>query len=168
MTNVSRRAMTAGLATVGVGVPFLVACGADGSDSASDPAGSSGAAEEPSAVGSTSAPASGTPSDDPTAASSAPAGDALAQTSDIPVEGGTIFADAQVVVTQPTKGTFKCFGSTCTHQGCQVSEVTKDGIVCPCHGSVFSLSDGSPQSGPATAPLPEKTVTVSGTSISVA
>jgi hypothetical protein len=45
---------------------------------------------------------------------------ALAKVGDIPVGGGTILADAQIVITQPTAGTFACFGAVCTHQGCLV------------------------------------------------
>src|SRR5258706_16467905 len=42
---------------------------------------------------------------------------------DIPVGGGKIFPDAQIVVTQPTTGTFKAFTAVCTHQGCVVGKV---------------------------------------------
>jgi Rieske Fe-S protein len=90
-----------------------------------------------------------------------------AKTSELAVGGGTIFAAGQAVVTQPTAGTFKAFSSICTHAGCPVAAVT-DTISCNCHGSKFSISDGSVVTGPATAPLPARTVTVSGDSLSVA
>jgi Rieske Fe-S protein len=96
---------------------------------------------------------------------SAPASVVLAKTSDIPVGGGAIFADKQVVVTQPKKGTFKAFTSICTHQGCQVAEVANGTINCPCHGSKFSIADGSVVHDPAPQPLPGKKITVSGDSI---
>ncbi|MFI7343051.1 Rieske (2Fe-2S) protein [Streptomyces sp. NPDC050085] len=92
----------------------------------------------------------------------------IAKTSDIPEGGGKIFADAGVVVTQPKKGEFKAFTSTCTHQGCKVTKVDAGTIDCPCHGSKFSIEDGSVKHPPATQPLPEKKLKVSGDSISLA
>ena len=71
---------------------------------------------------------------------------------DVPVGGGTVI-DQSVVVTQPAKGEFKAFSAICTHQGCTVGSVTDGQIVCPCHGSHFSIKDGSPVSGPAPSPL---------------
>lgn len=73
--------------------------------------------------------------------------------SEIPVGGGVVRADAGLVITQPEEGTFLGFSSLCTHQGCDVREVNDEGIYCACHGSVFSISDGAPTTGPATAPL---------------
>ncbi|HET8560113.1 MAG TPA: Rieske (2Fe-2S) protein [Marmoricola sp.] len=89
------------------------------------------------------------------------------RTSAIPVGGGTIYADAQVVVTQPTKGEFKAFSAICTHAGCTVGAVSGGTIDCPCHGSEFSIKDGSVLQGPATQPLPERKLTVDGTTIHV-
>jgi Rieske Fe-S protein len=86
-------------------------------------------------------------------------------TSDVPVGGGKILNE--VVVTQPTAGTFKAFSAICTHQGCLVGGVANGTITCPCHGSAFSATDGSVKNGPAMAPLPTKTVTVSGTNVTV-
>jgi Rieske Fe-S protein len=94
-------------------------------------------------------------------------GPVSAKTSDIPVGGGRVFADAKTVITQPTAGTFKAFSSICTHAGCPVADVT-DSINCNCHGSKFSLADGSVTAGPAQSPLPAKTVTVQGDTLAVA
>jgi Rieske Fe-S protein len=94
--------------------------------------------------------------------------DDLGSPADIKVGGGTVFADAGVVVTQPTAGDFKAFDATCTHQGCQVGDVTDRLIHCPCHNSKFSIEDGSPQSGPATSPLKEVTITVTSDEIKLA
>ena len=77
-----------------------------------------------------------------------------------PAGEATVLADRDVVVTQPVPGTFKAFSATCTHQGCAVSEVANGTINCPCHGSRFAVADGSVTAGPATTPLPEKTVAV--------
>lgn len=79
---------------------------------------------------------------------------------DVPVGGGMISDAKKVVVTQPAAGTFKAFSAVCTHQGCTVSAVSANGIACPCHGSVFSIDDGSVVNGPATKPLTPMKVTV--------
>jgi Rieske Fe-S protein len=92
----------------------------------------------------------------------------LTGTDEIPVGGGLIFPDQQVVVTQPTDGAFKCFTAVCTHQGCIVESSTEGDIPCPCHGSTFSLDDGSPQSGPASSALAAVEITVDGDSITQA
>jgi Rieske Fe-S protein len=84
----------------------------------------------------------------------------LTAVADVPVGGGVVLAGRDVVVTQPVSGTFKAFSATCTHQGCAVSEVANGTINCPCHGSSFAVADGSVTAGPATTPLPEKTVAV--------
>lgn len=96
-------------------------------------------------------------------------GSALAQTSQVPVDGGVVVnADGGIVITQPAAGTFKAFTAICTHQGCTVSSVSDNQITCPCHGSVFSAKDGSVISGPAQAPLSAKNIKVSGSQIFLA
>lgn len=95
---------------------------------------------------------------------SAPAG-ALASTSEIPVGGGTVFADRDIVVTQPAAGEFRAFSATCTHQGCPVTEVSDGTINCNCHGSKFAVADGSVVDGPADTPLPERGIAVTGEQI---
>lgn len=97
----------------------------------------------------------------------APANAVLGKTEEIPVGEGKIFDQNQVVVTQPVKGTFKAFSSTCTHQGCQVTTVANGTIDCPCHGSKYSVKDGSVVAGPAPRPLPPKQITISGDSITL-
>jgi Rieske Fe-S protein len=107
------------------------------------------------------------PAQPPDAAGGGAAG-ALASAADIPVGGGVIFADQDVVVTQPTAGEFRAFSATCTHQGCFVSEVTDGTINCPCHGSRFDVADGAVVDGPADTPLPERGVEVNGEDIVLA
>lgn len=102
----------------------------------------------------------------PAAAPAAAPGGPLAETAAVPVGGGVIVGDT--VITQPTEGDFKAFSATCTHQGCAVNEVTAGEIICPCHASRFSAQDGSVLGGPAPSPLPEKQITVNGTSIVLA
>ena len=86
----------------------------------------------------------------------------LVATADVPVGSGVILKDQELVVTQPTKGTFLAFSAICTHQGCPVGTITGDQILCPCHGSVFSTEDGSVVQGPAGGPLPPVEVSVEG------
>ena len=92
----------------------------------------------------------------------------LAATADVPVGGGVILTDAQLVITQPKAGTFKAFSAICTHQGCTVSSVENGTINCPCHGSEFAIADGSVVAGPAPKPLPAQSIKVSGGSITAA
>ena len=137
--GLTRRHALTGAAAVGVGLPLLAACGGDdGGSTATD----------------------GGPTPD--------AGKALGPTSDVPVGGGKIYADEKLVVTQPTDGEFKCFTAVCTHQSCLVSTVDGGTINCSCHGSKFSIEDGSPQSGPATSALSEVTVSVKNDEITTA
>jgi nitrite reductase/ring-hydroxylating ferredoxin subunit len=148
-TPLDRRTVLRGAAVGGVAVPLLAGCGGGGAS------GSGGAS---TSAGSGSSGGSGQ--------GSGGGGGKLA-TSDVPVGGGKILTGQQVVVTQPKKGDFKAFTAVCTHQGCLVTQVTGGSIVCPCHGSKFSIEDGSPQAGPAQSALASKKVTVEGDQISV-
>ena len=94
--------------------------------------------------------------------SAVPSGTELVAASDVPVGGGTILAGPQLVVTQPQAGTFKAFSAVCTHQRCLVNDVTDATIHCSCHGSRFSITDGSVVNGPATEPLAQTPVTRAG------
>jgi Rieske Fe-S protein len=108
-----------------------------------------------------------TSSNTPAATNTAPKD--LGKSSDIPVGGGKIFPDQLVVVTQPTAGTFKAFSAVCTHQGCTVGQVSGGLIICPCHGSEYSIADGSVKrpAEPGQRPLPTKQVTVANGEITV-
>jgi len=126
-----------GAVGLGVGAPLLAACGS-------------------SAGGSSGSGGGGTTGSGP-----------IGTTSQVPVGSGKIFAADKVVVTQPTAGEFKAFSAVCTHQGCVVAEIAGKDIDCTCHGSRFSITDGSVVNGPATQPLQPLKVTVSGDGISV-
>ena len=112
---------------------------------------------EPSAAG-TSGGATG--------GSSGAGGPLSVKETDIPVGSGKIFPDAQTVITQPKKGEFEAFSSICTHQGCPVATVT-DTINCDCHGSKYSITDGSVANPPAPNPLPAKMIEVDGDTLTV-
>jgi len=166
-TPLTRRAVVAGGCGLAA-VATLTACagyGAGGPVTASAPneaAGTAGGAASGTAGASAGGSAAGT-------AGAAGAGaNAVAAVADVPVGGGIVLAAQDLVVTQPVAGTFKGFSATCTHQGCKVAEVKGGTINCPCHGSRFAVADGTPAAGPATKPLPEKAVTVQGSSVVLA
>ena len=148
--EMSRRVLLRGAAVTGVAAPLLVACGSD--DEPSGSAGTSGSASE---TGGSSE------------SSGAAAGGTTVATSDVPVEGGVILADEMLVVTQPAEGEFKAFSAVCTHQGCPVQSVSEGTINCSCHGSKFSIEDGSVVNGPATSALESKSVSVDGDQVTV-
>lgn len=102
----------------------------------------------------TEATADATPADTPEP-SPASGGEALVAAADVPVGGGVIVDSGQtkVVVTQPTEGQYVGLSAVCPHQNCLVSEVSDQTITCPCHGSQFSVADGSVVRGPATSGL---------------
>ena len=143
----TRRNVLRTAAVGGVALPFLAACG--GGDSAGGGSSSSGGSGDSGSGGSGSS------------------GVMKVAAADVPEGGGTVLKDAKIVVTQPSKGDYKAFTAICTHQGCLVSKVEGGAIVCPCHGSHFSIKDGSPVSGPAQSPLASKKVSVSGGQLSV-
>jgi Rieske Fe-S protein len=122
---------------------------------------------ETTAPETTTAPGTTAPETTGTTAPPAGGSDALARTADIPVGGGKILEDKEIVITQPSAGRFMAFSAVCTHQGCIVDQVSGGTINCPCHGSKFKL-DGSVSQGPATQPLSVRAVKVSGDQISLA
>jgi nitrite reductase/ring-hydroxylating ferredoxin subunit/uncharacterized membrane protein len=53
--------------------------------------------------------------------------------------------------------TIYAISDRCSHRGCSLHEGefrSQTTVVCPCHGSTFSLEDGALRHGPATAPQP--------------
>jgi len=136
----SRRHVVTGLAAVGIGGPLLAACG-------SSAVGTSTSLKHPGASSPSSSPSGGGSS------SVTP----LVKASDVPVGGGVILG--QAVVTQPVAGTFKAFSPVCTHQGCTVAQIQNQQILCPCHGSAFSIATGAVEGGPAPSPLPPIAIT---------
>lgn len=115
--------------------------------------------------GATTEPTDGTTQ--PAPASPATSGEALVGVADVPLEGGVILDSGQtkVVVTQPQPEQYVGLSAVCPHQGCLVNEVADQVIVCPCHGSQFSIADGSVVQGPAMTGLSEVPVKVAGDQI---
>ena len=87
--------------------------------------------------------------------------------SEVPVGGGIVLAEHQLVLTQPEPGVFRAFAAVCTHQGCLVSEVSDGTINCACHGSRFSIADGSVVRTPAREALAGYAVTRAGDMLTV-
>jgi Rieske Fe-S protein len=143
---VGRRVVLLGAGAVGA-AGVLAACGGGDAETDSGRAAQTPAETEPAPAETTEPPAAAT---------------GVVAVADVPVGGGVVIAAEQIVVTQPTEGDFKAFGSTCTHQGCQVAEVSDGEIKCPCHGSRYSIEDGSVTNGPAPEPLTEVGVAVEG------
>jgi Rieske Fe-S protein len=107
-------------------------------------------------------------SSDAPAASGAVAGGqgvVIASVGDVPLGSGIVNDEVAVVVTQPSEGSIKAFTAVCPHQGCLVSEVVDNEIICPCHGSRFSAVDGAVLEGPSTEGLAAATVVVQGDSV---
>lgn len=141
---VSRRLVVASLGAISV--TGIIGCSAATEEVAPEPA-------SPSA----------TPNDTMTAETSTEqSATGLIAVSEIPVGGAVILSEEKVVLTQPTPGEVNAFSVTCTHQGCPVSQVSDQGIVCACHNSIFSTLDGSVVSGPATRALDAVAVYVEG------
>ena len=156
----SRRALIAG---AGAAVAVVVAgCSTynanNGGVGAGAPTTTSAAAGSTGAAGGGSSAGGG-------GSTTAAAAAALATTAEVPVDGGKILTDKKIVITQPAAGTFKAFTAVCTHQGCTVGTVSGGEIHCPCHGSAFSIKDGSVVNGPAASPLAPVAIKVDGTSI---
>ena len=157
--HASRRGVLAGAGIAGL-AGTVSACGLLGSSS---PAGGSGNGGTPAGAATTGASGGSGPG----GGSGAGSGSVLATTSDIPVGGGKVFASAKVVVTQPVADSFKGFSAICTHMQCTVDQVANGTIDCPCHGSQFSITDGSVVGGPAPSPLPAAPITVTGANITL-
>lgn len=151
---------TAGLlALASAGAAALAGCSANAESGApsATPATTPAAQETPAPASPSAQATSPKPSASKTA--KAPKGPSVA-TSKVPVGGGVILQDADYVVTQPSKGKYKAFSKICTHQGCPVAAVRNGVIHCNCHGSEYSIKDGSVTNPPAPKPLAAAKTTV--------
>jgi Rieske Fe-S protein len=169
--SLSRRRLLYGVAAAGVAAPLLAACGEDGgsTEQSNQGGGQDTGSDSGSDTGSDGGSDAG--SEEGGGQDGSGGGTELAKTSDIPVGGGKVFADQQIVVTQPAEGDIQAFSAVCTHKGCPLEPKIAGGkISCSktCgHGSVFNV-DGTVSNGPAAAPLKAAKVTVDGDSILLA
>lgn len=139
-TPVARRTVLVSGGAIGAAAA-LAACGGSGdSATSSSSAPTSDASPQSSAAGTTTVPDSSGP---------APQGEVLGPVDQVAVGSGVVYDGPKVVVTQPVEGDVRGFTAVCPHQGCLVSEVTNNEILCPCHGSLFSAEDGAVIVGPA-------------------
>ena len=94
-----------------------------------------------------------------------PARKQLAAVSEIPADGALIVRDAGIVLARDDAGAVRGYSATCTHQGCALTDVRDGQLICPCHGSKFSVRSGAVTEGPARRALPPITVTVDGDAV---
>ncbi len=97
-------------------------------------------------------------------------GNEIATLDGLPVGGNVRFiapSGDPAIAVRPSKDRVVAFSTVCTHQGCIVSIDDKnEKLICPCHGSEFDLLHGGAVIlGPATRPLPQIAVQISGNSI---
>lgn len=83
---------------------------------------------------------------------------------DIPTNGALVFRESRVVIMR-NEHDVSAFSLICTHLGCTLT-VTPTDMVCPCHGSRFSLN-GKVVKGPAGSPLTRLGVELSGNTVHV-
>jgi Rieske Fe-S protein len=89
----------------------------------------------------------------------------LAAVDQVPMGGGLILDQQDIVLTRTAGNSVHAFSATCTHQGCTVNRVSGGTIDCPCHNSRFDVRTGAVVSGPAPRPLPSIEVSVRGNDI---
>ena len=77
---------------------------------------------------------------------------------------GTSVALANVV------GALYAFGNICTHRHCPLAKGKLDGtaVTCPCHGSMFDVTNGAVLKGPAEEPVGSYTVRMEGEGVAMA
>ncbi len=155
----TRRGLLAGSATVAAALALSACAGSE--DTATGGATDSGGGSDQSESAAASESAG---------AGSESAGAVLATVGEFPTGGGKVVStDAGVVVvTEPADGEYRAFNGKCPHQGCPVSEVLENTIICQCHGSVFDASTGDRLEGPAPVGLTPVDIVVQGDSIRLA
>lgn len=84
---------------------------------------------------------------------------------DLPKDKPTrVMVKGQPILLLKRGGQVFAVGAVCSHYGAPLEEGTLEGdtIVCPWHGSIYSLKDGSYVCGPTTAPVPAYDVRLEG------
>lgn len=99
-----------------------------------------------------------------------PARKLIATTTEIPIGGSKVFAyptdDHPCYLLHPTAEKFIAFSRLCTHHACPIFyRAEANEFDCPCHGGVFSATDGSVLAGPPPTPLPQIQLELNGDQI---
>lgn len=142
--DMTRREALGAAAVAGVCAPLLAACGATTA---------SGGTGATSGSGASTGSGNG-------------ANGVTVKTTDVPVGGGILADNSNVIVTQPNAGTYMAFQAVCPHQGSALPAPVNGTITCPLHGSTFAV-DGSLEGGPATRGLTSDPVSVKNGTITI-
>lgn len=142
--DMTRREALGAAAVAGVCAPLLAACGATTA---------SGGTGATSGSGASTGSGNG-------------ANGVTVKTTDVPVGGGILADNSNVIVTQPKAGTYMAFQAVCPHQGSALPAPVNGTITCPLHGSTFAV-DGSLEGGPATQGLTSDPVSVKNGTITI-
>ncbi|MGH9685181.1 MAG: ubiquinol-cytochrome c reductase iron-sulfur subunit [Candidatus Acidiferrales bacterium] len=94
----------------------------------------------------------------------------IAQLGDIPVGGSSIFQyptpNDPCILVRTGENAYVAYSRICTHKGCPVFyDSSQDALECPCHGGLYSITDGSVLQGPPPRPLPRILIEVRGRDI---
>jgi 3-phenylpropionate/trans-cinnamate dioxygenase ferredoxin subunit len=95
----------------------------------------------------------------------------VAKAGDVPDGEMKAFNVGSVSVAVANVGdTFYAFGNICSHRRCPLAKGDLDDtfVTCPCHGSMFDVTNGEVLSGPAEEPVDSYEVRVEGDEIQVA
>ena len=101
-------------------------------------------------------------------------GEPIAKVDEVPLNSSKTFTRAGSrlpdVLVHLKDGRFVAYSAVCTHEGCTVSYDSETQMLgCPCHGSVFDpVEKGAVVRGPATVPLPNIELKVTGKEVKLA
>ncbi len=94
----------------------------------------------------------------------------IAKSGEIPVGGSKVFSyptnDKPCFLLRPAADKYIAFSRLCTHHLCPVFYVAESNeFDCPCHGGVFSATDGRVLAGPPPKPLPQIRLEIRGAEV---
>jgi Rieske Fe-S protein len=101
-------------------------------------------------------------------------GEPIAKVDEVPLNSSKKFTRAgskhPYVLVHLKDGRFVAYSAVCTHEGCWVDyQPETQKLACPCHGSVFDpVEKGAVETGPATVPLPNIDLKVTGKEVKLA
>ena len=101
-------------------------------------------------------------------------GEPIAKVDEVPLNSSKKFTRAgskhPYVLVHLKDGRFVAYSAVCTHEGCWVDyQPETQKLACPCHGSLFDpVEKGAVETGPATVPLPNIELKVTGKEVKLA